>query len=553
MIFTISDGTFRFTLRKKKMKLLKRILPFVLICVISSAHAQQPSPVKTDTTAHFPALSLKQMLDDHDSLVSLIKQISPVIYFNAEVRYIDFFKHATLLRSQITTTTSTAAFLKILQRTINAAQDGHTSRLASWQLDLMKKYWIPSGAVTGIDSSSAQNAYGYDTYLDKELYTKLRLELTYRNGAYYTLLPFSYKGVSYPAFMTLTHCNGTNVHTFVAGLTELVSPLRWDQENNRSYHETFYNRSELFKNDVLQLSFIDKAKQAHTIYFTKNDTVTFLEKKKRSLSYNSTKEKVITHYFEKEGIFYAKLPFMEKEMGDTIRERIASVILKNAIKAIVIDIRGNGGGSDLTYESFLSKLLKDTLRMNVLVGRNNSAYMRNQYLKASGITLNKDPDFLFKKAGPVLKGSPMFYIKNTYDFVTPDSITYPFSGKIYILQNRYIYSSASNLSKLAKNNSQLISIGENPDLLGGIQTDPTILILPHSKFLFRVEPQIDFTDCKVKQDIFQNHVEHYVPYSVEDLQFYLTTTETTTDKNFLMLHDPMFKKVLDMEAGVYKK
>lgn len=512
-------------------------LGLVISCSVSKHQPREPETL--------PALSYKQMLEDYDTLVSYIRQTSPVIYFNQEIRGIDFESYAKKHRSQLNKKTTTGEFLQLVEKTIHAAQDGHTSRLGTWQLDIMKKYWIPSGFVK-IDSASTENSYAYNQYLKNVLYTNLDLNLLYASGEYYNLLPFSFKGKNYPASMKLVSCNGRDVHSYVASLIETVSPLRWDRTNNRVYEETFYSYTENYKNGMLKLVFETKDQQTYELAFAKADTVQFLQEKKWNNGYNSDTDSVITHYFDEQAIFYARLPLMVEEWGDTIRQRLESVISTNKVRAVVIDIRGNGGGSDRTYGNFLKKLVPDTLRQNVLVGRNFSPYNQTHF-KLNRDSVNKRENFTFDVDVPTLKEPEMYYIRQAFDFVVPDSVTYPFNGKIYILQDRYIYSSASNLSSLAKNSPQLVSIGQTPDLLGGLQADPIILMLPHSKIIFRVEPQIDLTNINSVGDMFQNHVEYPVPYSIEFLNLRSTTQEDIYGKDFLFSRDPLFQQVLELE------
>lgn len=486
------------------------------------------------------------MLEDYDTLVSYIRQTSPVIYFNKEIRGIDFESYAKKHRNQLNERTTTGEFLQLVEKTIHAAQDGHTSRLGTWQLDIMKKYWIPSGFVK-IDSASTENSYTYNRYLRNVLYTKLDLNLLYTSGEYYNLLPFSFKGKSYPASMKLIRCNGQEVHQYVASLVETVSPLRWDRANNRVYEETFYSYTENYKNKELTLVFEGKDRQQYELAFAKEDTVQFIQEKTWNNGYNSDTDPVITHYFDEQGIFYARLPLMVEESGDTIRQRLEPVISANNVKAVVIDIRGNGGGSDRTYGNFLKKLVSDTLRQNVIVGRNFSCYNQKHY-QLNRDSVAKRENFTFDVDVPTLKEPEMYYIRQSFDFVVPDSVTYSFNGKIYILQDRYIYSSASNLSSLARNSDQLVSIGQTPDLLGGLQADPIILMLPHSKLIFRVEPQIDLTNIQSVEDLFQNHVECPVPYAIEFLNLRSTTKEDIYGKDFLLSRDPLFQKVLELEG-----
>jgi len=528
-----------FFVKNQLMKYFAFIVIYLLFADSQIAKAQLDSKDK------LPKISYTEMLEEHDSLVFYIKQISPVIYYNQEVRGIDFDKQSRQLKRQIKPKTSMGEYLQIIKKTLNAAQDGHTSQVNSTLLDIVKKYWMPAKLVS-FDSANTANMYEYIKYLKEAYYAKPELNLIYTSGEYYNLLGFNYKGKNYPSGMRLLSCNGKNIHNFVKRLTALVSPLRWDRAKNRVYDENFYWPAEIYKNGVLKLDFIDKNKNRYQLTIGKQDTVTFLTRKNNEYGYFSQTDTVVTHYFDKTGIFYAKIPAMREELGDTIKLRLIAAFQHKKIKAIVIDIRGNGGGSDNTYSKFLSKLVQDTLKKKVVVARNFSPYIQAHY-HINRDSILQNPTYTFDPGIPKLKSQDMYYIKQNFNFVVPDSVTLPFDGKIYVLQDKFIYSSASNLSSLAKNSEQLISIGETPDLLSGLQASTLMVMLPFSKFIFRVEPQIDLTDIKKVDDIFQNHVEYPVQYTFEDLYLRATTKENVFGKDFLQKHDPMFAKVLELE------
>lgn len=508
---------------------------------------------KTKSAASFnnlksvPQLSYQQMLTDHDTLVSYIKQVSPVIYYNREVRHINFDKYATGLKKRIKPGISMAEYLRIVDMTLNAAQDGHSGRLGSWQLDIMKTNWIPNGIVKNIDSISMVYGHAYEKFANANFYGKVNLNLVYTGGDYYNLMPFSYKGLNFPASMKLLTCNGIQVHKFVEKQITAISPLRWDRANKRMYHERFYSPAQFYKNGKLNLVFVDKQKRKYHLGIAKGDTVVLTQKIKHPLGYNDESSPLITHYFEKEAIFYAKMPQMVEAYGDTLANKLAPIIARNKVNAIVLDVRGNGGGSDNTYANFLKRIVSDTLKQDVVVGRNFSPYNQKQF-NVNADSVKKRDGYSFEVKVATLKEPEMYYISiPSFKFVTPDSVNYGFKGKIYILQDRYIYSSTSNLSNLASKNDQLVSIGETPDLLGGLQTNPSILQLPYSKIIFRIEPQIDFTGAKVPSDAFQNHVEYPVSYTIQELYQRVVSEQDIFGKNYLQQYDPMFKKVLEIE------
>ncbi|WP_108869795.1 S41 family peptidase [Aquimarina aquimarini] len=526
-----------------------KISVFITIAFLIIGCAKSKKQDSSHKIKGTPQLTYLQMLEDHDSLVSYINQVSPIIYFNKEVRGIDFNQYADKLRLNINSETTMPEYLNVIQKTVNAAQDGHTNILWPGLSSIVKNHWIPDGIdVVGNDSTAFGFVDKYNDYLKKEFYTQLELELIYSSGEYYNLLPFSYKGRNYPSSMKLISCNNQNIHQFVKGMVTLVSPMRWDKDNRREYFERFYQSSFIYKQDSLHLMFLDNKNKEHRLSIAKKDTVTFLKDKKLNFGYNEGSDSIRTHYFKKERIFYAKLPFMEEQLGDSLSNKLKSIISNSQVEAVVLDIRGNGGGNDNTYSNFLKKIIKDTLQVDLKLGRNYSSINREFY-KINKDTIVNNPSYSFEVDNvATLQNPKMYYIvMPKYNFVIPDSISYPFNGNIYILQDRFIYSSSSNLSNLAKKNEQLISVGENPNLLGGLQTVPIILCLPHSKVLLRIEPQIDFTDAKTKADIFQNNVEYLVNYSIDFLYERTITFEDVFGKDFLISKDPIFKEVIRLE------
>lgn len=527
------------------------IIILTIILIVSCSNPKQNLTKKSNFIGidSVPQLTYNQMLEEHDTLVSYIKQVSPIIYFNKEVRNIDFEEHAKNLRLKINSKTTMPEYLNIVKKTINSAQDNHTSIIWPEMAEIIKKHWLPNGIeIYNYDSTAFNYAKKYDNYFNKTFYTKLNLDLIYTNGNYYTVLPFSFNHKNYPAIMKLISCNDKNVDDVVKGMTQLVTTLKWDRENDKVYFEKFYKSPFIYKNDSLKLVFKDENNKKHALHFSKKDTVSFLEKKTNNFGYNPDIKSFTSHYFKKEKLFYAKIPQMQIQLADSLNKRFEKVIKNNKVNTIVLDIRGNGGGDDRTYSKFLSKVIKKPLQLNVKLGRNYSSVNNTFYKLNKDSILKRDNYSFFVDSVAKLTKPKMFYIKlKNYTFASPDSTQYNFNGNIYILQDRFIYSSSSNLSNLAYKSKQLISVGENPNLLGGLQTSVMALCLPYSKVLLRIEPQIDFTNTKVKADIFQNNVEHFVKYPIDFIYEKTTTNKDVFGKEFLYNKDPMFKKVLELE------
>jgi len=53
----------------------------------------------------------------------------------------------------------------------------------------------------------------------------------------------------------------------------------------------------------------------------------------------------------------------------------------------------------------------------------------------------------------------------------------------------------------------IINIGNSTGWFGGFGSMPWVFILPNSKILYWTEPLLDFTDVKMPEDLFHNHLK----------------------------------------------
>ena len=232
--------------------------------------------------------------------------------------------------------------------------------------------------------------------------------------------------------------------------------------------------------------------------------------KKWDYYYNPNSNNYRSNFFEENEIFYARIPSMDVKYADSTIKDLTKLSKKNAISAIVLDVRGNAGGTDLTYMNILNRVLKDTITYDIQLGFVYSEINRINY-EVNNDTINKEGNnytFNLSESTATIKNSNFFYVNQPdWQFIIPSKNRIPFNGTIYILQDKYIYSASNTLSSLAHSNDKIVSIGETPDVIGGLTGLVNLLCLPHSKLLFRLEPQIDFYNTKEPIDIFKNNVE----------------------------------------------
>lgn len=119
-----------------------------------------------------------------------------------------------------------------------------------------------------------------------------------------------------------------------------------------------------------------------------------------------------------------------------------------------------------------------------------------------------------------------------------------FSGKIFILQNEKIYSSAMTLSSMALKNNQIITIGQTSGHFTGygLGTTPSVFMLPNSKLLFRMATSVDFS---VGVENFEqlNSVNSEIHYDYKYVNNFVKAYNRNSRK-FLFEKDSYFRKAI---------
>lgn len=202
-------------------------------------------------------------------------------------------------------------------------------------------------------------------------------------------------------------------------------------------------------------------------------------------------------------------------------------------QAIVIDIRGNTGGSTNYWMNFLLPQIISTDYEVVHYSFFKDGDITKGYFKAKDLNPLKVKN-LDKLALPNLPSE----VREEFSYYTPinlkvapadDSIK--FKGKVYLLVDESVYSSAEMLATFAKE-SELATLIGSKTAGDGIGSDPAFFMLPNSGYVIRMSKELGTTS-----DGTCNEEHKTTPdYIVED-----------TSRTENPLEDQCIQKVLELE------
>jgi len=468
----------------------------------------------------YPILSQQQMYQDYDTLVSTLLQISPQPPFRKELTEFDITRFYKQNRSKIKDIKTLQEFYLLIRSTSTANQDAHTGlmRAELMPADMMKSQGISDSAISYIPAYAVW-------YAEPAIANHLNLQLSYVNGRYFNMRSFSYKNKIYKRGIELTGCNGKPIKTYVNELYPFLN-MKWDVIHHCYFSESFFKSFNLSARDTLNLKFEGIPNDAA---FGVADSVSFIGD---GLATSFAPKEVV--YLPDLKILYIRMPAMSLPDTSFYPEQILRYKNK-AINKVVFDIRGNHGGSDWVWRSALSAIIDKPIIITETIIMNRSEKIKRLFtgqFDTSGII------------NVPLLGNKAFYISyHGNDTVPKSKSSIDYGGKIYVLQDKYIYSSAGAFSTFANMASNFYTVGEHTGAQLGIGMNPAYFELPNSKIIYRVEPVIDYTDVEEASDILHDRVK--IPVSLD----FQTLVELMTDEDrysttFLVVKDPYFKAVL---------
>lgn len=202
-------------------------------------------------------------------------------------------------------------------------------------------------------------------------------------------------------------------------------------------------------------------------------------------------------------------------------------------KTLIIDIRGNGGGSDAYWMEFVPMLISKPISSNSHLLYRGGDYAV-PFLESRGMSDVHPISLLKEQHLPNLPAEALSDFKN-YQVDTlklsPNS-SVGFKGKVYLLVDQAVYSSAEKFAAFAKSTGFATLVGERTGG-DGLGMDPLVVALPNSGYVFRFSLQMGLNSDGSCND----EVKTLPDYAVDPV------------KTKYLMDDPAIKKVLELAGS----
>lgn len=225
-----------------------------------------------------------------------------------------------------------------------------------------------------------------------------------------------------------------------------------------------------------------------------------------------SEEDLILKDIVEEKVGYIFLPQMAPR-GKSIEEdmNVISKYIKTLEnhEAIVIDIRGNSGGSDEYWTEVISRIIPNSYNTSGYILYRDSDIITN-YIKSRNINTEDIEDLpkeIVSNGPDEIMSEFKYFIKNDRLINRKDSIN--FKGNIYLLVDNVVYSAAESFSIFCKENDVATVIGETTGGDGG-GYDPILFNLKNSGLIVRMAGDMYLTDSGVCNEEFKTIPDYII-------------------------------------------
>lgn len=445
---------------------MKKVIVILMLLHLHNLYGQDRNCIE---------MSRQEMLEDLSFLQSHMHTYSAILPLQEQRTGIDMDKEFESLKEQTKQIRTNREFLAVVRKAFILLNDGH-SIIADRQMMGIGAF-VESDKLDPADGELADYYYRLST---DSVYQNIKcgIRTKYVDGKYYNVRPFTFKNRYVKPGAEITEVNDIPVNDFIRQNFRELYFVCWDDALRQWYDEYFTFAFPLRK-FTLQID-------GNKIEVDNCQSVDNLQRE--FMTADIPKMMVINNT-----ILYIRIPAMDRSEWYI---RKLPEYYSPSIEKVVLDIRGNGGGSDKVWWDILSRLIKEKLTYRAYIGFNKNAEVLRSSLKIKDYAEDRDGN-----------------IDDSIS-ILPSPQSVQFSGKYYVLRDKGTYSAASSLAAVAWQKEDMLLIGEPFGPVTGAGFPAYIFTLPNSRILFTFSYTLDLSGGK--ENPYMNRVELPVAETVEE-------------------------------------
>lgn len=448
----------------------------------------------------FP-LSNQEKMEDWHYFLDLVQRNYP--YFGVQKRVSDteWSERVKEIETILLKSNDDLSFYKAIALAATSLQNGHTHIISPSSFTSYAEFYLKEKIWQEAFTADVYKAYEHWQEVVGEKTTYLNFEISYVAGSYYVTRT---NNTQVPLLSEVLAVNGKEVNRYVKEDVKTVQKL-FDPINKKPYIKRF-----VFTEGRVELTL----KTAKT---TRNEVVEiYTPLKPEQFARAQTSMAVI----EEKQIAYVKIPSFSSSLITEDNKKLKAFYTEiKDYPYLIIDIRGNGGGSDYYWQkNILEPLLEQKITVNSYIIHREDPFVKkffqarlglgNYFLRRSKLELEKllalPPEVLTDEfADPV-----------QFSYIVSPRQPVGFKGQVFLLIDEGVYSAAETFAMVAKASGFAYLVGTNTGG-DGPGFDPIFFTLPNSKLVVRMSASMGLNPDGTANEEYQTRPDLYVENTPE--------------------------------------